>query len=118
MTGVHSTGAITNGADGDRNDRQQDRDARQIDHEPQSEDEDFRLAVRESLRTKLEEEARDARIAENLKMNREVDMWLHAISKVPDNEKKLVKKEQGSLYASHASSSNVEIVVLSDSDDD
>jgi vancomycin resistance protein YoaR len=103
MTDVHPTGA-----GGNRNDRQQDLDAGQIDQEAQSEDEDFSLAVRESLWTKLEEDAFDARIAENLKMNREVDMWLDAVSKVPDNEKKLVKKEQASLDA-HASSSRTTV---------
>jgi hypothetical protein len=76
------------------------------------------MAVRESLRTKLEEDSRNVRIAENLKMNREVDIWLAALSKVPDTDNDLVKKEHEWLVDTHPSSSKGEIVVLSDSEDD
>jgi hypothetical protein len=82
------------------------------------EDEDFCMAVRESLRTKLEEDSRNERIAENLKMNREVDIWLAALSKVPDTDNDLVKKEHEWLVDTYPCSSKREIVVLSDSEDD
>jgi hypothetical protein len=115
---ILQSGTSTTGAACLVHDGQQVIRANPIDEDAEKEDEDFCKAVHESLRTKLEEDARSEKIAENLMMNKEVDIWLAAVSKVPDTDYDFVKKEQEYLVNTHASSSKGEIVVLSDSEDD
>lgn len=60
------------------------------------EDEDYKLAVHDSLRTEMEEQARREELELNKKENEAVDEWLHAVAGVPDPGEASVKKEKSS----------------------
>jgi hypothetical protein len=83
-----------------------------------SDDEDFKVAVRDSIREADEREAKRAAVEVNLKENQALDEWLEAVKDVEDGEPAFVRQETASQKSAPKDIGKGKGIVIDLSDDE
>jgi hypothetical protein len=82
------------------------------------EEEEIERAIIESMRTKMEADARQEVLVARKQMNKEAELWLDEVSDLRANCKGVIQKGKTSLDTASASTTEKDVIVLSDDESD